>query len=124
MFFLFKLFANSKKIAQKKNCIFRVFIKQAFTLADQIGNVGAVFSIIFIPAPIEQFPVVLNCFACHQHHQIPLLGQPVGHGFMVVAGGLNTEDNFLQLVLSHERVDLFDKPAITDKIIAKNQPAP
>ena len=43
-------------------------MKQAFSLGDQVGDIGRVFGVVFVPAPVQKLPVALDRYPGNQDH--------------------------------------------------------
>ena len=50
-------------------------MKQAFSLGDQVGDIGRVFGVVFVPAPVQKLPVALDRYPGNQDHHPPAFNQ-------------------------------------------------
>jgi hypothetical protein len=77
-----------------------VLIVQALALGDEIGHIGGILGIVFIPAAIEELAIPLHGYPGDQDDLVSLPDQMLSQGLMVVGGGLQAKDHLREAMLN------------------------
>jgi hypothetical protein len=83
-----------------------VFIEEAFALGDQIGHIGGILGIVFVPAAIQELAIPLHRYPGDQDDLVSLPDQMLSQGLMIVGGGLQAKDHLRQALLNLEGLGL------------------
>jgi hypothetical protein len=76
---------------------------------------------MLIPAPIEKLPVVFDCAARDQNNVVDASDQMSTQRLVIIAGGLQAEDNFAEAVSNFDSFSLGQQLGKTVYVVFKDQ---
>jgi hypothetical protein len=67
-----------------------------YPLGDQVGDIGRVFGIVFVPAPVQKLPVALDRHPGDQDHHPAALNQMLSQRLVIVGRRFQAKDRLGQ----------------------------